>query len=99
MGAYSVRSASAAKESFWPGLPRVPQTMIQTFSEEQLQALVHAPDTRRWKGIRDRALVLVLLGTLARVSEIVGLNAEDSDLDGRTIGVMGRGPQAAGAAW
>jgi site-specific recombinase XerC len=39
------------------------------------------------------------LDTLARVSEIVGLNAEDSDLDGRTIGVMGRGPQAAGAAW
>jgi site-specific recombinase XerD len=90
MGAYSVRSASAAKESFWPGLPRVPQTMIQTFSEEQLQALVHAPDTRRWKGIRDRALVLVLLGTLARVSEIVGLNAEDVDLDGRTSGSWAR---------
>jgi integrase/recombinase XerD len=72
-------------------MPRVPQTMIQTFSEEQLQALVHAPDTRRWKGIRDRALLLVLLDTLARVSEIVGLNAEDVDLDGRTIRVMGKG--------
>lgn len=72
-------------------MPRVPQVVIQTFSDDQLQRLLAAPDTRRWTGIRDRALLLVLLDTLARVSEVVGLNASDVDLDARTIKVMGKG--------
>jgi integrase/recombinase XerD len=72
-------------------MPRVPQTIIETFTDDQLEALLSAPDRRRWIGIRDRALLLTLLDTLCRVSELVGLNAEDVDLKGRTIRVMGKG--------
>jgi integrase/recombinase XerD len=71
-------------------MPRVPQTIIETFTDDQLEALLSAPDGRRWIGIRDRALLLTLLYTLCRVSELVGLNAEDVDLKGRTIRVMGK---------
>ncbi len=60
-------------------LPRVPRTIVPTFSDEQLQAMLAAPDRRTWVGIRDRAILLVLLDTLIRVSELVGLDAEDVD--------------------
>ena len=72
-------------------MPRVPKTIVPTLTDEQLQALLAAPDRRTWAGTRDFAIVLVLLDTLIRVSELVGLNAEDVDLDEGVIGVMGKG--------
>lgn len=72
-------------------MPRAPQMIIETFTDEQLETLLAAPDQRRWTGIRDRALLLTLLDTLCRVSELVGLNADDVDLRARTIRVMGKG--------
>jgi len=49
------------------------------------------PDTRRWVGIRDRAILLIFLDTMVRVSELVGVNAEDVDLKARSMRVMGKG--------
>lgn len=72
-------------------LPRVPRTIVPTFSDEQLQAMLAAPDRRTWVGIRDRAILLVLLDTLIRVSELVGLDAEDVDLDEGMLRVLGKG--------
>lgn len=72
-------------------MPRVPKTVIETFSDEQLESLLNRPDPRRWKGIRDRALLLTLLDTMARVSELAGMNAVDVDIEGRSIRVMGKG--------
>jgi site-specific recombinase XerD len=57
-------------------MPRVPRTTPDV-SEEQLEALLAAPDKRTWVGIRDRAILLVRLDTLIRVSELVGLDAKD----------------------
>jgi len=59
-------------------MPRVPKTIIPTFNDEQLETLLATPDKRTWVGIRDRAILVVLLDTLIRVSELVGLDAEDS---------------------
>jgi site-specific recombinase XerD len=72
-------------------LPRVPRTIVPTLSDEQLQAMLAAPDRRTWVGIRDRSILLVLLDTLIRVSELVGLDAEDVDLDEGMLRVMGKG--------
>lgn len=72
-------------------LPRVPALVIQTLTDDQLNRLLDEPDTRRWTGVRDRALLVVMLDTLARVSEVVGLNACDVDLEARSIKVMGKG--------
>lgn len=35
-------------------MPKGPRTIIQTFFDEQLEALLGQPDERRWKGLRDR---------------------------------------------
>jgi len=72
-------------------LPKVPQVIVQTFSDEQLRILLAAPDQRRWVGVRDRAMLTLMLDSLARVSEVVGLNVEDVDLNERCILVMGKG--------
>jgi integrase/recombinase XerD len=72
-------------------MPKVPQLVIPTFSDEQLRALLKQPDARTWVGVRDRAILLTFLDTLVRVSELVGLNAEDVDLRERTMRVMGKG--------
>lgn len=72
-------------------LPKVPQMVIATFSDEQLRALFGVVDQRRWIGIRDRAILLLLLDTLARISELLGLALEDLDLGERAILVMGKG--------
>lgn len=72
-------------------MPRVPKTIIPTFSDGQLQALLAVPDKRTWVGIRDRAILFVILDTLIRVSELVGLDAEDVDLDEGVIRVTGKG--------
>ena len=72
-------------------LPKVPELLIATFSDEQLRALFGAVDQRRWTGIRDRAILILLLDTLARVSELTGLNLEDVNLDERSLLVMGKG--------
>ena len=72
-------------------MPKVPQTIIETFSDEQLEALINQPDQCRWKGVRDRAILLTLLDTMARVSELAGVNASHVDLEGRSIRVLGKG--------
>lgn len=72
-------------------MTKVPKTVIQTFSDDQLEALLNQPDQRRWKGLRDRAILLTLLDTMARVSELAGVDASSVDLEGRTIRVMGKG--------
>ncbi len=72
-------------------LPRVPRTIVPTFSDEQLQAVLAVPDRRTWLGIRDRAMLLVFLDTLMRVSDLVGLDARGRRLGEGVIRVMGKG--------
>lgn len=72
-------------------MPKTPQVLIQTLNDEQLRALLEAPNLRSWKGIRDRAMMLVLFDTMARVSEISGLRDQDVNLTERIIRVMGKG--------
>lgn len=72
-------------------MPKTPQVLIETFTDDQLQALLEAPNLRTWKGIRDRALMLMMFDTMARVSEITGLLDQDVNLTERVIRVMGKG--------
>jgi len=72
-------------------MPKVPQTLISTFSDEQLVALLEAPSQRKWTGVRDKALMLMMFDTMARLSEIASLRDKDVDLEERVIRVMGKG--------
>ena len=53
--------------------------------------LVEAPPADTKLGIRDRAMLETLYGTAVRVSELVGLDLAELDLDTRTILVTGKG--------
>jgi hypothetical protein len=72
-------------------IPKVPQRIISTFTDDQLAALLAAPDMRRWIGVRDRAILLTMLDTLARASELATPTASSVDLAQRVTKVMGKG--------
>jgi integrase/recombinase XerC len=66
---------------------RVPQRIVQPFSGDEVGKLLAACGERPI-ATRDRALVLTLLDTGARCSEVVLLNLEDLDLATRRLRVL-----------
>jgi len=70
-------------------LPAVPDYMIPTFSPEHLKAMLEACDLSTTLGYRDYTLMLVLLETGIRVSELCGLRIQDVHDD--YIRVVGKG--------
>lgn len=64
----------------------------KTLSEDQVDALLQAPDTRNTLGLRDRAMLETLYATGLRVSELIGLGALDASLtEGVVRVVLGKG--------
>jgi integrase/recombinase XerD len=63
-------------------LKRTGQVTIDYLEETELQALMDAIDLNARTGVRDRALLLLLYNTGARVSEIVGLDVDRLRLNG-----------------
>lgn len=71
--------------------PRLPKTL----SQQQVEALLQAPDTRESLGLRDRAMLETLYATGVRVSELVGLSLLDVSLNEGIIRVRhGKGDKA-----
>jgi len=60
-------------------------------SQHEVDALIDAPDQKTPRGRRDRALLLFLARTGARVSEAIGVNAGDLNLDRPRPQVLLRG--------
>jgi integrase/recombinase XerD len=60
-------------------------------SRREVDALIDAPDQQTPRGRRDRALLLFLARTGARVSEAIGVNARDLELDRQRPHVLLRG--------
>ena len=71
--------------------PRRPPPFPKALTVDQAINLVETPDPSTTKGRRDRALLEFLYGTGARVSEAVGLDLGELDLDDRIVIVTGKG--------
>jgi integrase/recombinase XerD len=71
--------------------PRRPDPFPKALDVPEAIALVEAPDTSTRVGRRDAALLEFLYGTGARVSETVGVDLTDIDLDDRVALVTGKG--------
>lgn len=71
--------------------PRVPQGLPKALSEVEVASLLAQPVGDDPAARRDRALLEVLYGTGARISEVVGLDLGDVDLRARLVRVLGKG--------
>jgi integrase/recombinase XerD len=69
-----------------------PPRMPKTLSEQQVDALLRAPDLEQAGGLRDRAMLETLYATGLRVSELVGMRTLDVSLnEGVVRVVLGKG--------
>jgi integrase/recombinase XerC len=71
--------------------PRQAKRLPKAISIEQVEKLLAAPGDHEVLGRRDRAMLETLYSTGIRVSELVGLAAEDLDLAGEALRVRGKG--------
>ena len=71
--------------------PRTRMGFPKALDVHETIRLVEAPRTDTTLGRRDRALLETLYGTAVRVSELVGLDLSDLDLDTRSALVTGKG--------
>ena len=78
---------------------RLPQRIVEPFSPADIAQLMAACDSATALGLRDRAMVLCLLDTGLRCSELVQLTLDDLDLETRRAARTPRqGQQAARGA-
>ena len=71
---------------------RLPRRIVRPFSAEDVSTLLEACDSSRPVGVRDRAILMTLLDTGVRCSELAGLDLADLDLvPGRLRVLHGKG--------
>ena len=71
--------------------PRVPAGIPKALSEEDVLALLGSVEGREPRAIRDRTMLEVLYASGMRISELVGLDRADLDLEGGLVRVLGKG--------
>ncbi|HZE21557.1 MAG TPA: site-specific integrase, partial [Desulfobaccales bacterium] len=71
--------------------PRLPRRLPQVLGEQDVAALLAAPDPATPAGLRDQALLEVLYATGLRVSELVGLTLKQLDLRRGVVRPLGKG--------
>jgi len=72
-------------------MPKVPETVIPTFSEKEVERLLAQADKSSNEGFRDYCLLLTLIDTGIRLSELAYLKTDDIDYEQNLFRVMGKG--------
>jgi integrase/recombinase XerD len=72
--------------------PASPKRLPKALSIDQVESILSAAGAAGTAlALRDRALLEMLYGTGARISEAVGLDIDDLDLDGASVRLLGKG--------
>ena len=71
--------------------PKLPRSLPRPLSVDEVTRLVEAPDRDTPVGLRDRAILELLYGAGLRISELVGLDVDDVDLEQGSVRVLGKG--------
>ena len=71
--------------------PRLGRGLPKALSEQQVNALLEAPEVGTPLGLRDRAMLELMYATGLRVSELVGLELPNVNLNQGVVRVMGKG--------
>lgn len=73
-------------------MKRFDPPLLGFLSRDEMQAILAAPDARRWVGQRDQVLFTVLYNTGARVSEVLAVRVGDVVLEGSScVHLHGKG--------
>jgi integrase/recombinase XerD len=72
-------------------LPKIRRTLPKIFDEQEVEALLDAPDQTTELGLRDAAMLELLYATGLRVSELVELSTDSLDDQIGMIRVIGKG--------
>ena len=72
-------------------MPKVPEVIIPTFSEKELAKLLAQVNKGTNEGFRDYCLLLTLIDTGIRLSELANLKTSDIDYEQNLLRVMGKG--------
>jgi integrase/recombinase XerD len=67
------------------------KVIIEAFSKEQIEALLRQPDRRKFTGLRDYTLMLLLLETGIRIAECIRIDLEDVRMKEGQILIHGQG--------
>jgi integrase/recombinase XerD len=71
--------------------PKVPRSLPRPLTVEQVSAILEAPGDGDAPGLRDRAILETMYGAGLRISELVGLDVDDVDLEDGAVRAMGKG--------
>lgn len=104
---YSIQGHVRAVKAFWGWLfeeqyipqnpltrlplPKVPQTLVKTITTDQFRRLLAAIDKQTPRGAKYYCILLFLLDTGMRISELVNITMADIDLMSCLVTVIGKG--------
>ncbi|MDP1658909.1 MAG: site-specific tyrosine recombinase XerD [Methylotenera sp.] len=71
--------------------PKLPRSLPKSFNEDEVVALLNAPDVNEPAGLRDRAMLELLYACGLRVSELVGVQATEVSVSDGVVRVTGKG--------
>ena len=71
--------------------PKTTPSLPKTLSEQEVEALLNAPDCDDPMGLRDKAMLELLYATGLRVTELVGLRMEQVNMRQAVVLVRGKG--------
>jgi integrase/recombinase XerD len=71
--------------------PKLPRALPRPLVLQDVERILAAPDAATAEGLRDRAVLETLYGAGLRVSELVGLDVDDVDLQDGSVRVLGKG--------
>ncbi len=107
LSAYSIQGDVRAIKTFWGwlyseeyvdknalakfSLPKVPQLILKTLTGEQIEIILNAIGHGSSQEMKYRCIVLLLLDTGLRISELVSIKNDDIDLIHGFITVLGKG--------
>jgi len=75
-------------------LPKARSSSLKFLDAGQIERFLSQPNTKKKKGLRDKAILELLFSTGLRVSELVSLNRDKINFKRKEFGIIGKGGRA-----